>query len=64
MGELTPIYYPGAAWAEGKYRIRERRPKSYEEGALIPLHDVWDIKRGCCPPGWLDEILGTEETPD
>lgn len=57
MGDLLQYYFPSALWAQGKYKIREKRRTTYEDGEIVWLNqDQWDLGRQCCPEDWLDDI--------
>lgn len=63
-GDLLEKFFPSVAWAKGKYEIHHTGV-SYKP-ALTPvwITHAWDLRKGCCPPDWTNEILGEEGTPD
>ena len=63
-GELLKVYWPDAAWAQGKWKIWTQNRSFMPEGELIPLHNEVDIVNQCCPEDWIDEIVGSEGIPD
>lgn len=64
FGQFMPIYFPDLAWAQGKWKIREKIRSNEPLGTPVPLWHEYDIAAGCCPPDWMNEILGEDGTPD
>ena len=62
-GHYLPIYWPDAAWAQGKWAIYSSYRTHYPHGELWPLHNEVDIVKRCCPQDWIDEIVGSEGVP-
>jgi len=64
FGDLIEYYFPDAAWAQGKWHLYETKFTRFEAGILIPYRNEYDIAAGCCPPEWMNEILGADGAPD
>ncbi len=64
FGDLIDFYFPDAAWAQGKWQLIETKHTKHETGILIPNTNEYDIAANCCPPEWMNDIMGDEEGPD
>jgi len=64
FGDLMQHYFPDALWAMGKYKLRESKRTKFPHDTIIPLRDEIYIAARCCPPEWMNEILGEGGGPD